>query len=70
LRSPALQLTIELDCLNFLIKTSNCKEQSNKQEDVSRRKELKEQETASGNLSIDSVNSGYGPDYQIYLPLG
>jgi hypothetical protein len=50
--------------------TSNYKEQQNKQEDFSRRKEVKEEETGSGNSSTDSVNSGSGPDYQIYIPLG
>jgi hypothetical protein len=30
---------------------------------IARRKEVKEEETGSGNSSIDSVNSGSGPDY-------
>jgi hypothetical protein len=30
----------------------------------------KGQEEGSGNSSKDSVNSGSGPDYQIYIPLG
>jgi hypothetical protein len=30
----------------------------------------KRQEAGSGNSSTDSVNSGSGPDYQIYIPLG
>jgi hypothetical protein len=37
--------------------TSYCKEQPKKQEDVARRKELKEEETGSGNSSIDSIKS-------------
>jgi hypothetical protein len=28
------------------------------------------QEAGSGNSSTDTVNSGSGPDYQIYIPLG
>jgi hypothetical protein len=30
----------------------------------------KEQEEGSGNSSTDSVNSGSGPDDQIFIPLG
>jgi hypothetical protein len=30
----------------------------------------KRQEEGSGNSSIDSVNSGSGPDHQICIPLG
>jgi hypothetical protein len=37
------------------------------QEDVARRKEIKEEEAGSGKSSTDSVISGYGPDYQIPL---
>jgi hypothetical protein len=33
------------------------------------RKKRQEEETGSGNSSTDSVNSGSGPDYQIYIPL-
>jgi hypothetical protein len=43
------------------------------QEDVAGRKEVKEekrQEDGSRNSSTDSVNSGSGSDYQIYIPLG
>jgi hypothetical protein len=43
------------------------------QEDNAGRKEVKEekgQEEESGNSSIDSVNSGSGPDYQICISLG
>jgi hypothetical protein len=43
--------------------TSNCKEQINKKEDNSRRKEVKEEEAGNGNSSTDSVKSGSGPDY-------
>jgi hypothetical protein len=52
--------------------TSNCKEEPKKQEDVTRRKEVKKEEKVpgSGNSSTDTVNSGSGPDYQIYIPLG
>jgi hypothetical protein len=50
--------------------TSNGKEQPKKQEGISRRKELKEEETGSGKSSTDSLNSGSGPDYQIYISLG
>jgi hypothetical protein len=35
--------------------TSNCTEQPTKQEDVSRRKEINEEESGSGNSSTDSV---------------
>jgi hypothetical protein len=37
------------------------------QEDVAVRKEVKEEDTGSVNLSTDSVDSGSGPDYQIYI---
>jgi hypothetical protein len=50
--------------------TSNRTEKSKKQEDITRRKESKEEETGSGNSNTDSVNSGSGPDRQIYIPLG
>jgi hypothetical protein len=50
--------------------TSYCKEQPKKQEDVAGRKEVKEEEAGSGNLSIDSVNSRSGTDNQICIPLG
>jgi hypothetical protein len=50
--------------------TSNCKEQPKKQQDVARWKVAKEEEAGSGNLSTDSVNSGFGPDYQICILLG
>jgi hypothetical protein len=50
--------------------TSHYKEQPKIQEDVSRRKEVKEEEAGCGNSSTDSVNSGSGPDYQIHIPLG
>jgi hypothetical protein len=33
-------------------------------------KEEKRQEEGNGNSSTDSVNSGSGPDYQIFIPLG
>jgi hypothetical protein len=49
--------------------TSYCKEQSKKQGDVSRRKEVIEEDDGSGNSSTDSVNSGSVPDYQICIPL-
>jgi hypothetical protein len=35
--------------------TSNCKEKPKKQEDVERRKEVKEEEAKSGSSSTDSV---------------
>jgi hypothetical protein len=50
--------------------TSYFKQQPKMQEDVARRKEVKEEEAGSGNSSTDSVNPGYGPDYQIYIQLG
>jgi hypothetical protein len=49
--------------------TSNRKEQPKKQEDVARRKPVKEEDIGNGNLSTDSVNSGSGPDYHICIPL-
>jgi hypothetical protein len=50
--------------------TSNCKEHPKKQEDVARRKEVKEEEAGNGSYSTDSVESGSGPDYQICALLG
>jgi hypothetical protein len=50
--------------------SSHCKELPKKQENVARRKELKEEYAGSGKSSTDSVNSGSGPDYQMYIPLG
>jgi hypothetical protein len=47
--------------------TSNCKEQPNKQEDVSRRK--KDGAVSENSITV-SVNYGSVPDYQIYIPLG
>jgi hypothetical protein len=40
------------------------------QEDIARRKEVKEDEAGSGNSSTESVKSGSGPYYQICMPLG
>jgi hypothetical protein len=51
------------------MKTPNCTEHLNKQEDISRRKEVKEEEAGSRNSSTDSVNSGSEPAYQIYVLL-
>jgi hypothetical protein len=48
---------------------SNFKERPKKKEDVRKRKEVKEEEAGSVNSSMDSVKSGSGPDYQIYIPL-
>jgi hypothetical protein len=53
--------------LSFLIDTSYCIEQTKKQ--VAKSNEVKEEEAVTGNSSTDSVNSGSGPEYQIYLPL-
>jgi hypothetical protein len=50
--------------------TSYCKELPKMQEDDAGRKEVKEEEAGSGNSITGSVNSGSGPDYQIYIPLG
>jgi hypothetical protein len=50
--------------------TSYCKEYPKMQEDVARRKGVKQQEAGSRNSSTDIVNTGSGPDHQIYLPLG
>jgi hypothetical protein len=50
--------------------TSYFKEQPKKQEDDAGRKEVKEEEAGSGSSSIDSVNSGSKPVYQIYIPVG
>jgi hypothetical protein len=49
---------------------SYCKEQPKKQQDVARRRKVKEQEAGSGNSSTDNVNSGSGPEYQFYKLLG
>jgi hypothetical protein len=35
-----------------------------------KKKKKKRQEEGSGISNTDSVNSGSGPDYQIYTPLG
>jgi hypothetical protein len=56
--------------LRFLIDTSNGKEEPKMKENVSRRKEVIEEEAGSGDSSTDSVNSGSGTDYQICIPLG
>jgi hypothetical protein len=48
----------------------SCTDQSKKKEDVAGRKEVKEENVGSGNSSTESVHSGYGSDYQIYIPLG
>jgi hypothetical protein len=61
---------MELNSLSFLMDSSYCKEQPKKQEDVARRKEVKEEETGSRNSSIDRVNSGSGLYYQIHILLG
>jgi hypothetical protein len=55
-----------------MIDTPFCKEHPKNQEDVARRKRSgeKRQESGSGKSSTDSVNSGYGTDYQICIPLG
>jgi hypothetical protein len=45
--------------------TSNCLEQPSIQDDFATRKEVKEEDLESGNLSTDSVNSEPGPNYQI-----
>jgi hypothetical protein len=37
--------------------TSNCRDQSKKEEDVSRKKEVKEEEAGNGNSTTDSVKS-------------
>jgi hypothetical protein len=49
---------------------SNCNEQPKKQEYVTRRKEVNQEKVGNGNSCTDGVDSGYGPDYQIYIPLG
>jgi hypothetical protein len=61
---------IEFDILSFLMDTSNLTEQSTKEEDDARRKELKEGEAETRNSSTDSVNPWSGLDYQIYISLG
>jgi hypothetical protein len=40
------------------------------QEDVEMKKKGRDEEAGSGKSSIESVNSGSRPDYQIYIPLG
>jgi hypothetical protein len=50
--------------------TSNCKEQSKKQEVGARGKIVNKEEAASKKSNTDSVNSGSGPDYQIHRALG
>jgi hypothetical protein len=50
--------------------TSNGKEQPKNQEDVARRKVVKDENTGSASSSTDNFNSGSGPDYQICTPLG
>jgi hypothetical protein len=50
--------------------TSNHKEQPKKQQDFTTIKVLKEEKIGSAKLSTESVHSGSGPDYQIYIPLG
>jgi hypothetical protein len=42
--------------------TYNFIEHTKKQENVARRKKIKEEEAGSRNLSTDSVSSGSGPD--------
>jgi ribosomal protein S6 len=61
LKSPEVQLTIEIEYLQRTAK---------KQEDVARRKAVKEEEEGSENSSTKSVNSGSGPYYQIFITLG
>jgi hypothetical protein len=41
-----------------------------KQEDVARTKEVKEEDSRSGNSRKDNVNSGSGSDYHICILLG
>jgi hypothetical protein len=45
-------------------------EHQKKQEHLARRKEVNQEESGNGNSRADSVNSGSGTDYQIYIPLG
>jgi hypothetical protein len=40
------------------------------QEDVTRRKEVKEEQAGNGNSSTDNVKSGSGSGYEIYTRLG
>jgi hypothetical protein len=40
------------------------------QEDVARKKEVKEEDPGSGNSRTDSFNSGSGADYRIHVLLG
>jgi hypothetical protein len=58
--------------LRFLKNIFSFREQPMKEENIARKNVVKEEETGagSGNSSTDSVNSGSGPDYQIYIPLG
>jgi hypothetical protein len=67
---PEVRLTIELDSLSFLMDASNFIEHPKKEEDVSRRKEVKEKEARSGNSITDIVKSRSEPYYQIFIPLG
>jgi hypothetical protein len=46
------------------------KEHPKKQEDIGRRKVVKEEEAGSGSSTADIVNPGSEPDYQICLPPG
>jgi hypothetical protein len=41
---PKVQITIDLDRLNFLMDTSYCKEQPKKQEGIARRKVVKKRQ--------------------------
>jgi hypothetical protein len=50
-----------------MIDTFYCKEQLKMQEGVEMGKEVKDEYQGSGKSSTDSVNSGYGADYQIYI---
>jgi hypothetical protein len=61
---------VELDRLRFIKNSFNCTEKLKKQEDVAIRKEVREEQAGNANSSTDSVNSGSGPDYQIYIPHG
>jgi hypothetical protein len=42
--------------------TSNCTEHPKKEEYITRRKEVKEEDAGSGNSSADIINSVSGPD--------
>jgi hypothetical protein len=63
---------IKLENLSFLMNTSYCREHLKNQEDFATRKKVSKEEAGvwSGNSSTDSVNSGSGQDYEIYIPLG